>query len=453
MRDFTTEEFRTEDCGSPRHSRWCYGGGGGGFMDFLAPAAAIVGSAFLGPEVGVGLETLGMTTGAETLGGALAGAGLGAASSAATGKDPLTGALMGGAGGALAPNLGDIFSGVTGALGLGGEAAAGEAMAAPASFGAGWDAPLTPAIGSNIAPGGMSAAGLGSSGGLNLGDAFTTQFGPSLAGTAGPVTMEPIAAPSGATQTADVAASPVGPQAAPNQSDMSWLGPQGAPPQQAPGMQYAGQGPTFAGNQAALEAATKGAGSAAAKPFDYAGSWLGSSGVPQNMITEAIAKNPLQAAGIGLSGGMMLKNLMGDQTVPGQGQLTDAQKRLSEQSQQMMGYLNNGQLPAGAQASLDRMVKNAQAAVRSQFASHGMSGSTAEQDAMQQIQTNALIAQNQMATQLFGQGVQLAGMDMNAINNIITQNTAAAKEMGQSLSNFAAALAGGGPQVQLRLGA
>lgn len=156
---------------------------------------------------------------------------------------------------------------------------------------------------------------------------------------------------------------------------------------------------------------------------------------------------------IGISGGSLLNNLLsGPQGVPGQQPLTDLQKQFAGQSQQMMSYLTNGQLPAGAKAQLDQMVKGAQAQIRSQYASHGMSGSTAEQQALQQIATNALIAQNKMATDLFGQGVQLAGLDMNAINNIITQNTAAAKDMGASISNFAAALAGGGPQVSLKLG-
>ena len=135
-------------------------------------------------------------------------------------------------------------------------------------------------------------------------------------------------------------------------------------------------------------------------------------------------------------------------------QLSSEQQQLAAESQQMMSYLNSGQLPAGAQAAIDRMTQSQIAAIRSRNAASGTSGSSAEADQIQAVQTNALMAQNQMATQLFGQGVTLAGMDMNAINDIIKGNEAQAQAMGQDISGFAAALAGagGGGNTYLNLG-
>ena len=111
----------------------------------------------------------------------------------------------------------------------------------------------------------------------------------------------------------------------------------------------------------------------------------------------------------------------------------------------------SAQSSSGAQAAADRMTQNQIAAIRSQFAERGQSGSTSEADAIQQVQTNALIAQNKMATELFSQGVSLANMDLNAINDIIKGNAAQAASMGQDIAGFASALAGGG-NMYLNLG-
>lgn len=149
-----------------------------------------------------------------------------------------------------------------------------------------------------------------------------------------------------------------------------------------------------------------------------------------------------------ISGAGLAMNLLGQKKPPvseNQAEAaigTDASQTAAT-GQQLQSYLASGTLPPGAQAGIDQAANSAKAAIRSKYASMGMSGSSSEQQELAAADTNAQAQGAALATQLLNSGIsesQLSGQLYQSILNNQTQQDAA---LSSSIGNFASSLAGG----------
>jgi hypothetical protein len=125
--------------------------------------------------------------------------------------------------------------------------------------------------------------------------------------------------------------------------------------------------------------------------------------------------------------------------LPGQSQLSSEAYDLAANATQNMAYLNAGTLPPGVQAAIGNATNAAKAQTRSLYAAHGMSGSSAEVQALQQIESSASAQGTQIAMQLLQQGVS----ETNISANLYSQIMRSALSQDQSLGTALATLAGG----------
>jgi hypothetical protein len=130
-----------------------------------------------------------------------------------------------------------------------------------------------------------------------------------------------------------------------------------------------------------------------------------------------------------------------------EGTLAAEAGQLENQGALMRSYLAGGTLPPGQEASLTAASEGATASVASEYAAHGMSGSSAEAQDLQNVQQQKLAAQGQLATQLFSQGVSETEMSANIYTNLMQTQLNQDAELQQAFGNFAAALAGMGRPV------
>lgn len=424
-------------------SQFCNGGLLEGAAALFASAGSAIGSA--GASLGAGIA--GATgIGAETAGvigaglvDAGVGAGLGATTAAITGGDPGIGALTGGlTGGAIGG-----FGGLAGdALGIG--ATAGDALV---GAGAG-------AIGSAITGGNpLTGAALGGASGLATGLlSGTTPSGGETAGVTAPGTSAAaIAPPPGVTASPDLTAAGgaagldggISPLSLPGQgasltagldtsaitgplpsaggagvSGAAPVGPSGLSVQPTTQLQPIGDIPTLPEGGNTIQTAWD-------KPT--AGN-----------IVKALGAN----AGPLIAGGGLLYSLAGSQSVPGQDQLGQLAGSLQSQGQQLSSYLQSGKLPPGAQASIDQATKAAQAAVRSKYASAGMSGSSAEVQDLNNITQQAAVEQFTIADKLLQQGLDATNTSAQIYAELMNFDQQQSALTGQAIGNLATALSG-----------
>lgn len=141
------------------------------------------------------------------------------------------------------------------------------------------------------------------------------------------------------------------------------------------------------------------------------------------------------------AGSLGLDVIKGDQQLPGQPQISNIANQLSSQSTQLQSYLTNGTLPPGVATALTSAGSAAKAAIRSQYASRGMSGSSAEQQDLANVDTTLVSQGAQIATTLLNQGVNeanlAAGLYGQIMNTALTQDN----QLSGALSTLASAAA------------
>lgn len=350
----------------------------------------------IGGAAGDVLTSLGVPAGG--LESAAAGAIGGAAGNAITGGNPLTGAIEGGAAGGLFKSFtGPAATPAPAATGGGVSGAA--ATAAPASVGA-----VSPDVTQTVA-GGTSLPG---SGGGGAGLPGSMGAGAAAGGSGGASGLN--------TTAGDVAGLGSGSSSLTPSTGLSTVN--------APTITGAANNP--------LPVAANDTSSLIQSTPSLKGPSVASS------FTDSLTKNPLATAGaLGLAGNV----LKGNPLPQGFSALNTEASRLAQQGSQMSGYLTNGTLPPGLQAGITAAGDAAAASIRSQYASRGMSGSSAEAQDLQNLQQRLVTQGAEMATQLFSQGVQETQLAdqlyLQLMQTQITQN----KETGDAIGNFAAALA------------
>ena len=151
--------------------------------------------------------------------------------------------------------------------------------------------------------------------------------------------------------------------------------------------------------------------------------------------------SPLSAAGLGLGvGGIAYDAIKGNQPVAGEKALQGQATALQNQGSTMEGYLNSGTLPPGLQQSLTSASDAAVASIKSQYASRGMSGSSAEQQDIQRVSDTAVTQGAQIAMQLYSQGVAETGMADQIYAQLMQTALQQDQALGQAVGNFAGAL-------------
>lgn len=401
--------------------------------------AAITG---LVESLGVGAGAAGVigTVGAGVLEGAALGAGTSALTGGDIGKGALLGGLTGGIGGGATSLLGSVGVGSTaanvlgGAIGGAGSAAiTGGDIGKSALLGAGTGFLKTelggsPSKGAAPTAGGGTASAAGTAAPASIGVASpdvtaATAGGTSLPGSGGGGAGLPGSVGAGAASAGGSAAT-----SGISSGTQSGLG--GAIDVSGPPITVTAPsnietfGPTIASTTA----------QAAAGQYDK-----GSSETKKGGLVKTLASNPtLALSGVGLASSVLSGNKM-----PSEFQTLEAQaKRQQEQSQQMEGYLASGTLPPGIQTSINSATQAAEAAIKSRYATHGMSGSSAEAQDIQAARERAVSQGSQIAMQLFQQGMNEAQISDQIYSQLLSYHQEQDQQTSAAIGNFAAALAG-----------
>lgn len=408
-------------------------------------------------SAGIGEATAGIAA------DALVGAGGGALVSGVTGGNPLYGALGGGLTGGLLGGLGGAGGVIDSATGLG--AAGSDALLAAGAgaltSGVSGGNPLTGAIEGGIGGGitGLVSPGLGGPASAVPGGGST-----SAAGTSAPASV-PVTG--GSSGNFDIGApSGVGPAGLPSIGTDTSLG---YPTSSLTGGNSGG----FGTGGASVPTGTSLTTNIPTTGVSVSGGGIGAApsagmSVTGDAITALPASGPIAAAGStgldslfsggsgsgGISkylgpavaaGGIGLDLLKGNQAVPGQNQLNTLAAQQLALSQQNEKYLQTGTLPPGVQGGLTQAADRQKAAIRSQYASQGDSGSSAEATDLANVDSAVQAQGAQIAMSLLQTGYSEAGLTDTIYNQIMQQALAQDQQLGSAISNFAIASAGGTP--------
>lgn len=369
----------------------------GGALSFVPAAGAALGGA-----LGIG------TTAGDIAAGSLIGAGTGALGGVITGAGPLSGALTGGLTGAAA-----------------GAMAPGASTTAAATAPAGVGPAANPAAVSIPTSGGVGSVGTTDSAAA-MGDLFGGTQGGSISGAQGG-TATPLGTVSG-TQvgtTTNVGGNITPAPLAGGDITQTSLGPQG--PGQATIFSSMATTPPPSGGEGAYA-------TPAPSMWDKA---LGDIG---NYFTNP--KTLLQA-GIG-GAGLLMNMVQSNQEQQVLNQEQQAAAGATSMARALDAPLFSGVLPPGAQDALNTSKANQDAQVRSTFATLGMSGSTAEADALDAVDQNIAAQQFSIENQLFGQASGYSQMASQDYANILQQQRLMDQDLGSAITRFVSALAGGG---------
>jgi hypothetical protein len=424
------------------------------------------GGALTGGGIGIGGDigsAIGGSVGgvsAGTIGDVLGGAAGGALGGEATHTNPLTGALEGAVSGGISSQLsGSPTSGApssTSSAGAPGGGVSGAAAgAAPSSVpdASTFIDPNNP-TGLNVnAITGSSGTPLSSvaqqpavsgTGGINTGGNVTTEgFNTDVFNSDNSISPTPSSqSPALSTNSASLVTN----NSAPATSNVGngTVGTQGIP-NNTPSSFGGSPGPTVANDQLLSNTGTNpltGNVSAPSTGGTSSPSFL------QGALT-SLNKNalPLTIAG----GGLALDAIKSQQAIKGENQIKSIAGQEATQGNLLQSYLTTGTLPPGLQAGLNQAAQAAEASIRSHYASMGMSGSSAEQQDLSNLQETVQGQGAQMALNLLQTGINETGMASNLYESLINETLGKDNQLGSAISNFASAAAGGTGNGGLRI--
>lgn len=179
---------------------------------------------------------------------------------------------------------------------------------------------------------------------------------------------------------------------------------------------------------------------AAATATDFGGGGDLSGGTLGSKILNYIKSNPLAV----LSAGAAAYPLLQGNTVPGLSDLQNSAKLQATQGNQMAQALSTGQLPQGAQATLDNAAQAARARVRSEYGSMGLTGSTLEADKLASIDSETASQKFGMLKDVTNSGLTAIGNSDKLLETIMQTEISQDKATADSIARLVAALAGGG---------
>lgn len=140
-------------------------------------------------------------------------------------------------------------------------------------------------------------------------------------------------------------------------------------------------------------------------------------------------------------GGLIADILKGSSNPPGYDQILGQAKDMGVQGKQLQGYLNSGTLPPGLQTSLNSARSDAEASVRSQYASRGMSGSSAEAQDLQGVANRTVSQGADMAMKLFSMGMTENEISAQLYGVIMQEQIQQDADLSSGIANMVGALA------------
>lgn len=207
-----------------------------------------------------------------------------------------------------------------------------------------------------------------------------------------------------------------------------------------------GSNPTGAiGGGTAGAAAGPGGASAAPGFLDSVGNFATN---PSLAAAGGIAKSIPAGAYIGAAG-LGYEALKGTPPIPNLSTLNNIAGQAESNSQTLISAELSGKLPPGAAAGVQQGLEAAQARIRSQFAEMGLTGSSAEADALGNASQQASAQSFSIASQMAQQGISLAGLPASIYEAITQQVLGEDQNFQNAIVNFATAAGGGGPRIQI----
>ena len=430
-----------------------------GIGEFLAAAGTFLGTTLPG-DVAAGLGSLGVGAGtAAALGSGIVDAGIGAGAGALeagiTGGDPGLGALTGGITGGTIGGFGGLIGDT---LGIGVQGADALAGAAGGAIGSGITGgnPLTGALGG--AASGFAAGSL------------STPSGASASGTTSPGTSAAAIAPSGLSAPPTDLTAGLDTSAITDPSVGGTLATSGT---SAGGNLIAGSpsggGGLGTGTALGLSPSSPitdpslgglvGGGAGGGGSTGGSGS-IGAGGAKPSAFSTAVADpsagNILKALGANagplVAGAGLLENLTANNSnLTGLPELKSIAGSLENTGANLASYVQNGTLPPGAQAGLDQAKNAAAAAIRSKYASMGMSGSTAEVQDLNNLTLQTEAQQFQIADSLLKTGLDATNISAQTYGQLLSFDQKQSADTGAAIASLAAALSGGGGGTTIRL--
>ena len=127
-----------------------------------------------------------------------------------------------------------------------------------------------------------------------------------------------------------------------------------------------------------------------------------------------------------------------------------------QQGQQLQGYYRSGTLPPGQAEALNTAAASRKAAIRSQYAAIGQTGSSAEAQDLANVDSTEAATRANLGLQLLQQGVseQMSGINATGLDAQLyqqLQNTALQQdqELGNAIGAFGASLV---PRTTVNIG-
>jgi hypothetical protein len=191
------------------------------------------------------------------------------------------------------------------------------------------------------------------------------------------------------------------------------------------------------------------AGANAAPTFNDPGA--GTTGVPGSAdppgifsgISSFLKSNPwvtqigIPAAGIGYEA--LTKPSLS--SIPGYSQLQGEASTLATQGSELQSYLSSGTLPPGVQQSLTQAAASAKAAIRSQYAASGQSGSSAETADLANVDTTMASQGASIALNLLNSGVSESNLSSQLYSSLMQTALSQDQILSQAIGNLAGAAA------------
>ena len=214
----------------------------------------------------------------------------------------------------------------------------------------------------------------------------------------------------------------------------------------------------FAGNtlsSAPGSAAAVPGGSAAGGTGSGIGNWFSNVGTKLETGLTNDLTDPFKLLGLGAAGFGLLSSLNSSKNAVTNPIANETQLQGIANNQQALGtqlesYLASGTLPPAVQTNLNQATQNAIQAVKAKYAANGMGpNSTAEQQDINGIQTQAVAAAASIENSLLSSGASLIGTSVADLQNLLTTNTSLNNQTNQAIANLARALSGGGQQFTL----
>ena len=144
------------------------------------------------------------------------------------------------------------------------------------------------------------------------------------------------------------------------------------------------------------------------------------------------------------AGGLVSSILQGDKKPAYQGQVSAEAAQMSAQGQELQSYLTSGTLPPGVSAGLASANSSAAATIRSQYASRGQTGSSAEAQDLANLNATTVSQGAQIASNLLQQGVSENEFSAQLYQGLMDASVKQDAALSTSIANFAGGMAGMG---------